>query len=86
MSQSRPRLVAVIEPDACTGCGACVDFCLVDCIEEPQAEPASTRMHIRQDECIGCRLCAKVCDHLDVHAVRLVPAETVSTPILTNAA
>lgn len=28
---------------------------------------------IRLADCIGCRLCAKVCEHLDLHAIRMVP-------------
>jgi Pyruvate/2-oxoacid:ferredoxin oxidoreductase delta subunit len=73
----RPRLVAVVAED-CTGCNTCVDYCLVDCIEP--ASPA-TSLHstvpisIREDECIGCFVCAKVCDELAVNAIRLVPAE-----------
>jgi Pyruvate/2-oxoacid:ferredoxin oxidoreductase delta subunit len=71
--RSRPRLVAVVTND-CTGCHACVDFCLVDCIDEaPQETSGAARIHIREDECIGCRLCALVCDHLALHAIRLVP-------------
>ena len=76
----------MVVTDACTGCGACVDFCLVDCIEEAPVPGPGAPVQIRQDECIGCRLCAKVCDHLDVHAVRLVPADQVSPHALPNAA
>jgi Pyruvate/2-oxoacid:ferredoxin oxidoreductase delta subunit len=72
----RPRLVAVVGDD-CTGCYACVDYCLVDCIEpsSPQAgRTPSVPIAVREDECIGCFVCAKICDALDVNAIRLVPA------------
>jgi Pyruvate/2-oxoacid:ferredoxin oxidoreductase delta subunit len=70
----RPRLVAVVT-EGCTGCHACVDFCLVDCIDEAPADTSSAApIHIREEECIGCRLCVLVCDHLELHAIRLVPA------------
>jgi Pyruvate/2-oxoacid:ferredoxin oxidoreductase delta subunit len=72
---SRPRLVAVVGGD-CTGCNTCVDYCLVDCIEP--TSPGSdlrppTPVHIREDECIGCSLCAKVCDEIRHSAIQLVP-------------
>lgn len=74
---SRPRLVAVVQ-DHCTGCNACVDFCLVDCIEI--APPGLNRqsvapISIREDECIGCFVCAKVCEELALHAIRLTSAD-----------
>lgn len=73
----RPRVVAIVEDD-CTGCNACVDYCLVDCIE-PASQACGPKspapVTIREDECIGCFVCAKVCDELAVSAIRLVPAE-----------
>jgi NAD-dependent dihydropyrimidine dehydrogenase PreA subunit len=69
----RPRLVAVVQDD-CTGCNACVDYCLVDCIEPAQAAtPLAHSVSIREAECIGCSLCAKVCEELNLHAIHLVP-------------
>jgi Pyruvate/2-oxoacid:ferredoxin oxidoreductase delta subunit len=76
-STARPRLVAVVE-DVCTSCNTCVDYCLVDCIEPAVPRPAPeppTPVRIREDECIGCLICAKVCEELDVSAIRMVPAE-----------
>jgi Pyruvate/2-oxoacid:ferredoxin oxidoreductase delta subunit len=78
-SAERPRLVAVVADD-CTSCNTCVDYCLVDCIEPAVSGPApqpATPLRIREDECIGCFICAKVCEELDVNAIRMVPAEPV---------
>jgi len=72
----RPRIVAVIGDD-CTGCNTCVDYCLVDCIEPASSASSLTSkspVTIREDECIGCVVCAKVCEELGVNAIRLVPA------------
>jgi NAD-dependent dihydropyrimidine dehydrogenase PreA subunit len=73
----RQRLVAIVGED-CTGCQTCVDICLVDCIE-PTPPTAKFQppgpIHIREDECLGCFLCAKVCEELEVNAIRLVPFE-----------
>ncbi len=70
----RPRILAVIGDD-CTGCNTCVDYCLVDCMEPaaPDAKvSAAPPVTIREDECIGCVVCAKVCEELGVGAIRLV--------------
>ncbi|MFB3818362.1 MAG: ferredoxin family protein [Candidatus Methylomirabilales bacterium] len=75
--QVRPRLVAVVT-ESCTGCHACVDYCLVDCIDEaPSGASGAPPIQIREEECIGCQVCAKVCDQLALHAIRLVPAAEV---------
>jgi NAD-dependent dihydropyrimidine dehydrogenase PreA subunit len=73
----RARLVAVVEEN-CTGCNACVDYCLVDCIEPTATTNDQWPMdpvRIREDECIGCSLCAKVCEQVAVNAIRLLPLE-----------
>jgi NAD-dependent dihydropyrimidine dehydrogenase PreA subunit len=74
----RARLVAVVEEN-CTGCNACVDYCLVDCIEPTATTNDQWPMdpvRIREDECIGCSLCAKVCEQVAVNAIRLLPLES----------
>ncbi|GAF75316.1 unnamed protein product [marine sediment metagenome] len=44
--------VAVIDPEACTGFGLCVDACRFDAIEEFQVDPLA---------CEGCGFCLQVC-------------------------
>ena len=48
----------------------------------PNTDPRSRILiSVREDECIGCFVCAKVCEELAVNAIRLVPAaEAVSGP------
>jgi ferredoxin len=78
--------VAIVGED-CTGCQTCVDICLVDCIEPtpPTAKSLSPApIHIREDECIGCFLCAKVCEELEVNAIHLVPVEGPSPGMSDN--
>ena len=36
--KKKPKEIAVVIPDNCTGCEACVSFCPVDCIEHVQRD------------------------------------------------
>jgi len=75
VKKMRPRLMAVIN-EACTGCEACIDFCPVDCIDHvPPLEYTGhviPPVRIRWHECIGCLICAKVCEHLAWNAIDMV--------------
>jgi len=73
---ARGRRLAVIT-EACTGCAACLPFCPVDCIDDSptctQVSDSLHPVHIHEEECIGCEVCARVCEHLDLNAIRMVP-------------
>ena len=49
--------LAVIDADACSGCGTCVEWCPTDAIALDEDEVA------RRDEnaCLGCGVCARFC-------------------------
>ena len=74
--RQRSRMLAVIT-EACTGCAACVDFCPVDCIDgspdSSQASATHQAVQVHEDECIGCEVCAKVCEELTWNAIEMVP-------------
>jgi len=76
--KNRPRFIAVVN-GSCTGCEVCVDFCPVDCIDDASlAEHAGAGIppiRIRVEECIGCRICAKVCEELAWNAIEMVPVD-----------
>ncbi|MEE8335741.1 MAG: 4Fe-4S binding protein [Candidatus Neomarinimicrobiota bacterium] len=73
--KKRPRKIAVVDEDNCTGCQVCIPFCPVDCIE---AVPAAhyqipvPPVQIRFNECIGCQICAKVCTKLTWDAIQML--------------
>ena len=75
----RPKMVALVDEDNCTGCQACVPFCPVDCIEpvaiDKYTYPPIPPVHVRENECIGCQICAKVCTKLTWDAIRMIGAD-----------
>lgn len=76
--KKKPRLMAVVDEDNCTGCRVCVPFCPVDCIEPVSPEKyniAIPPVQIRFNECIGCQICARVCTKLTWDAIRMIPTE-----------
>ena len=77
--RNRPKLMAVVDEDNCTGCQACVPFCPVDCIEpvalDKHTFPPIPPVHVRDNECIGCQICAKVCTKLTWDAIRMIDTD-----------
>lgn len=62
----RPRHIAIINPDYCTGCNACIEVCPTDCIEEVDVAEAGLDgigkfCDVRLADCIGCVQCVKIC-------------------------
>ena len=75
----KPKLMAVVDEDNCTGCQVCVPFCPVDCIEpvdkDKYNDVSIPPVQVRFDECIGCQMCAKACDTLTWNAIRMMPTK-----------
>ncbi|MCH7896644.1 MAG: 4Fe-4S binding protein [Candidatus Methylomirabilales bacterium] len=76
--KKRPRLMAVVN-DSCTGCEACIPFCPVDCIDHespPEYEGAVIPpVRIRWHECIGCQICARVCEGMAWDAIDMISTD-----------
>ena len=79
IKKKRPKSVAVVDEDNCTGCQVCVPFCPVDCIEPVPKEKYDIPIppvQVRHDECIGCQICAKACTALTWDAIRMLGTDT----------
>ncbi len=62
--KKKPKQLAVIHVEGCTGCEACIVFCPVDCIDlvkGPRHMEVDKVCVVDYDRCIGCTLCAKYC-------------------------
>ena len=71
----RPKLMAVVDEDNCTGCLACVPFFPVDCIEpvaQDKYEIPIPPVQVRFNECTGCQVCARVCTKMTWDAIRML--------------
>ena len=71
----KPKLIAVVDEDNCTGCQVCVPFCPVDCIEPNPSDKYATPIppvQVRWNECIGCDACARACTDLTWDAIRMI--------------
>ena len=78
----KPKEMAVVREANCTGCQACVDFCPVNCIDEGVRTSSShpiPPVRIRWDECIGCKICARVCDRLAWNAIDMISIDQFET-------
>lgn len=49
--------VAQVDPEKCSGCGICIEYCRFDAI----AENNSGHLEINPFRCEGCRLCERLC-------------------------
>ena len=77
--KKRPRSIAVVDEDNCTGCSACVPFCPGDCIEKVPSDKYDDvpipPVQVRWNECIGCQICARVCTKLTWDSIRMIPTD-----------
>jgi NADH-quinone oxidoreductase subunit F len=61
-----PALITLsIDPESCTGCGACVKVCPVEAISGEKKQPH----RIDPDTCIRCKLCMSRCPSESIRAV-----------------
>lgn len=77
--KKKPKMVAVVDEDNCTGCQACVPFCPVNCIAPVPVEKYETPIppvQIKFNECIGCSICARVCTKMTWDAIEMLATET----------
>lgn len=76
---TKPKMKALVERDACTGCEYCVHWCPVpDCLSlqgGEKAEGVLTLVHVNIETCIGCKLCEQSCPYDAIHVYKLTAEE-----------
>lgn len=55
---------AYIEPESCTNCGLCMDYCRFDAIHL-----INNQMTISETSCDGCRLCEHICPENSIYMI-----------------
>ena len=79
IKKKRPKFMATVDEDNCTGCQVCVPFCPTDCIRPVPAEKYGAPIppvQIVYDHCVGCMACQKACADLTWDAIRKLPTKT----------
>lgn len=51
----------ILDNKQCSGCGACVQICPKHCIEMKADKYGFNYPYMKQDDCINCNLCEKIC-------------------------
>ncbi len=54
-------MLSKIKKDICSGCGACKDICVKQCISMVADEEGFQYPKVNSDACIECHLCEKIC-------------------------
>ena len=70
-------LIAVINPDKCTWCGACEEACPFDAILKTEAD-GRTIAQINNSVCKGCGMCTPVCEPDAIDLIACSSAEIMS--------
>lgn len=65
----RPRQVAFIHKDPCTGCTKCIRVCPMDCI---LGKPRYVH-EVMPEECIACGECVRVCPEKCIEIISMEP-------------
>jgi len=71
----KPKPLALIYKDYCTGCEACIQMCPIkDCIvRNPEAAgPEQSWVYVVPEKCIGCTLCVQICPW---DCIEMIPRE-----------
>ncbi|MBS4028360.1 MAG: 4Fe-4S dicluster domain-containing protein [Ignavibacteriales bacterium] len=83
-AKKKPKELAVVNQEGCTGCEVCVEFCPVDCIlvvAGPEYDQHKKLVEIDLDICIGCKLCVKYCPWETIEMLpNEVAYETAASP------
>ncbi len=80
--KKKPKKLAIIDEQGCSGCEICIDFCPVEnCIikVENQNHPGINPVcKIKLDLCIGCALCERYCPWETIYIIPFEEYESIS--------
>ena len=78
----KPKPLALVYKDYCTGCEACIQMCPIkDCIvKNGEADsPEKSWVYVVPQKCIGCTLCVQICPW---DRIEMIPRENYPQVLL----
>ncbi len=76
--RKKPKAIAWIDQDGCTGCEVCIYFCpVLGCIVKavgPEFSELNGVCEVVPELCIGCSLCVKECPW---DTIQMIPVESL---------
>lgn len=76
--KKKPKALALIDQDGCTGCEVCIYFCPVEgCIVKtvgPEFSEITGVCEVVPELCIGCSLCVRECPW---DTIQMIPVESL---------
>ena len=83
--RKKPKAIAWIDQDGCTGCEVCIYFCpVLGCIVKtvgPEFSELSGVCEVVPELCIGCSLCVRECPW---DTIRMTPVESLVTGVVSQ--
>lgn len=80
--KKKPKAIARIDQDGCTGCEVCIYFCpVLGCIVKtvgPEFSELTGVCEVLAELCIGCGLCVRECPW---DTIQMVPLESLAAEI-----
>ena len=79
--RKKPKAIALIDEDSCTGCDVCIYFCPVEgCIIKtvgPEFSQLTGVCEVVSELCIGCGLCVRECPW---DTIQMIPVGSRMSP------
>jgi ferredoxin len=74
---TRSTFVNVVDPELCTACGDCVEYCQFDALS---LTPEDLYIQINQTKCVGCGVCVPKCPDEALSMIRRPEEEILPVP------
>ena len=77
-------MAQLCDKNKCTGCGACLNMCLLGCISMERDERGFDYPVIDKSKCSGCGLCQKACPEISALQAKFTDGSEVYNGAITS--